>query len=143
MRRMHDSKVFDELVEQSAKSELLNEEVFESGIWEVASGITDGSKAMLAFESGYHYKLYFNGAGSVSSMLRIETELGFDEDYIAFIPETFTLFFTLGNLDGATNIRYSIYKGSGGVFTNLLRFTGTTTAPIKIKYLITRHKINY
>lgn len=140
MRRMITSKKEKQLID-------MTESVFESGVWVIPSGTIGGSgadrKDLKDLEVGYQYKIYINVKGSSSGISRLETEIGITPSYISFIDTKFVQFTASTSIDGATDLRMLLTKKNDSTMYCYLRFSGTTTAEVSFRYLITRSKIYF
>lgn len=141
MRRMITTKKEQQLLD-------MTESVFESGVWVIPSGTTGGvgdgiPKTLKDLEVGYQYKIYLNVKGTISSIIRHETEIGVTSSYIAFVDTKIVEFFASGSTDGGNSFRLYIAKRNDSSLRNEIRFSGTTTAEISLRYLITRSKLYF
>ena len=141
MRKMITSKKEQQLLD-------MTESVFESGIWGIPSGTTGDAgvglpKVLKDLEAGYQYKIYLNVKGAHYSISRFETEIGISQSYISFIDTKYIEFASSITIDGASNCRMLIRKKTSSTLSCDLRFTGTTTAEVSFRYLITRSKLYF
>ena len=118
------------------------EKVYEEGVWEIDSGSIALSKNLKSLESGYQYKIYLNVKGDASTISRVETEIGISKSFITFIDNKSLLYPTNPNtIDGGSSYRVELYKNDAITCGCILKFTGTLTAKVYFRYLITRSKI--
>lgn len=134
MRKMITSKKELQLID-------MTEEIFESGVWVINSGLTSNSKVLKDLVVGYQYKIYLNIKGTSNSIGRIETELGITPDYISFVNTKFVDILANFTTDGASSFRSVITKKDDSSMSFNLWFSGTTTGQVLFRYLITRTKL--